>query len=183
MQPIYVQKIQQKIYLYDEKVRDLMLEFQERINRKRAMIEKNKLKCKEFALKDTMVICERCKSDLAPLKTIDYESHEYHYAKCVFGSFRKISVDEAMEPDYAEDRDFVELYQELWDEELAKVPHDQDPPVYAFCECRKKHIVGIVKDQKYYLTEISQVQLMFPCGVYDRWEEHLEKGYKKAFTL
>lgn len=23
---------------------------------------------------------------------------------------------------------------------------------------------------------------MFPGGVYDRWEEHLEPGYKKAFS-
>ena len=56
LQPIYVQKISQKIYLYDEKVRALLLEFQERIQRKRNMIEKNKQKCKEFALRDTMVI-------------------------------------------------------------------------------------------------------------------------------
>lgn len=54
---------------------------------------------------------------------------------------------------------------------------------HAFCECAKKHIVGIVIGQKYYLTEISQVQLMFPGGHYDRWEEHLEPGYKKAFNL
>ena len=91
LQPIYVQKIQEKIYLYDEKVGSLMQDFQDRIKRKREMIEKNKLKCKEFELRDTMVICDRCKNDLAPLKTFNYESHELHYAKCVFGSFRKVS--------------------------------------------------------------------------------------------
>ena len=83
--------MQEKIYLYDEKVQSLMLDFQERIMRKRESIERNKRKCKEFELRDTMVICDRCKSDLAPLKTFVYESHELHYAKCVFGSFRKIS--------------------------------------------------------------------------------------------
>ena len=85
------------------------------------MIEKNMLKCKEFALRDTMVICERCKADLAPLKTFDYESPEYHFAKCVFGSFRKVTIQEALEgEEYAEDRDFVELYQDLWAEEKQK---------------------------------------------------------------
>lgn len=122
LQPIYVQKIQQKIYLYDSKVTDMLKEFQDRIQRKRSMIEKNNLKCKEFALKDTMVICERCKSDLAPLKTFDYESHEFHYAKCVFGSFRKITFEEAKHQDYADDHDFVDLYAELWDEEKRRKP-------------------------------------------------------------
>ena len=89
--------MQEKIYLYNEKVADLMQEFQARIMRKRDMIERNKLKCKEFELRDTMVICDRCKSDLAPLKTFQYESPELHYAKCVFGSFRKVSQDEALE--------------------------------------------------------------------------------------
>mmetsp|Transcript_40654 Transcript_40654/g.53327 ORF Transcript_40654/g.53327 Transcript_40654/m.53327 type:complete len:127 (-) Transcript_40654:593-973(-) len=126
------------------------------------MIEKNKLKCKEFELRDAMVICDRCKNDLAPLKTFTYESHELHYARCVFGSFRKVSEAEATEETYAEDRDFVELYQELWQEELSKLGPNDKRPELAFCECRKKHIVGIVRDQKYYLTEISQVQLMFP---------------------
>lgn len=87
--------------------------------KKRDMIERNKLKCKEFELRDTMVICDRCKSDLAPLKTFSYETSELHYAKCVFGSFRKVSQDEALDEKYAEDREFVELYQEIWQEELA----------------------------------------------------------------
>jgi len=137
-----------------------MQEFQDRIKKKRDMIERNKLRCKEFELRDTMVICERCKSDLAPLKTFTYESPELHYARCVFGAFRKISIDEALAPEYAEDREFVELYQELWQEEKAKAAknpssNNDKPVTYSFCECRRKHIVGIVKDQKYYLTEIS----------------------------
>lgn len=111
------------------------------------MIDRNKIKCKEFELRDTMVICERCKSDLAPLKTFTYESPELHYARCVFGSFRKVGITEAMtQPEYAEDREFVELYQELWQEEKAKQKPGEKPIEYSFCECRKKHIVGIVKD-------------------------------------
>ena len=66
---------------------------------------------------------------------------------------------------------------------MAQLGPDDKRPELAFCECRKKHIVGIVRDQKYYLTEISQVSLMFPCGVYERWEEHLEPGYRRAFAL
>ena len=118
LQGIYVQKIQQKIYLYDEKVRELLLDFQERIARKRAMIDQNHHKCKEYALRDTMVICDRCKGDVAPLKTFRWESHELHYATCVFGSLRKVTIDEALtKAEYAGDREFVELYLELWEEE------------------------------------------------------------------
>lgn len=134
-----------------------MREFQDRIKNKRNMIEKNKLKCKEFALKDTMVICDRCKTDLQALKNISYESHEKHYCKCVFGSFRKISVEEAMEPEYEEDKDFVDLYSEIWQEEKQKIKPGSDAPINSFCECMNKHIVGIVFNQKYYLTDISQV--------------------------
>lgn len=94
-----------------------------------------------------MVICERCKSDMAPLKTFVWESHESHYATCVFGSFRKVNLEEALsEPQYADDREFVELYQELWQEEKeSKAPGEKESQ-YSFCECRNKHIVGIIKD-------------------------------------
>lgn len=79
------------------------------------MIDRNILRCKEFSLRDTMVICERCKSDLAPLKTFEYESHDMHYAKCVFGSFRRVSLEDALTlEEYKQDREFVELYNELW---------------------------------------------------------------------
>ena len=88
----------------------MLKEFRERIVKKRDMIEANKLRCKEFALRDTMIICERCKQDLAPLKTFEFEREDLHYARCVFGSFRKISLKEALDnPVYEEDRDFVQL--------------------------------------------------------------------------
>jgi hypothetical protein len=72
LQPIYVQKINKQIYFYDELVGDMLQEYRQRIINKRKVIEEMQRKTKEFALKDTMVICERCKVDLAPLKTIDY---------------------------------------------------------------------------------------------------------------
>ena len=78
------------------------------------MIENNEHKCKEFALRETMVICDRCKSDMAPLKTFVWEGHENHYATCVFGTFRKVTIEDALTDAYKDDREFVELYQELW---------------------------------------------------------------------
>ena len=33
---------------------------------------------------------------------------------------------------------------------------------YALCECRNNHIIGLVIDNRFYLTDISQVELMFP---------------------
>jgi len=110
LQPIYAQKIQKKIYFYDDLVKSMLTEFQGRIIRKRECIDALKLRCKEFALRDTMIICDRCKSDLAPLKTFDFIREDLHYAKCVFGSFRKVDVKEALEnPVYQADREFVEL--------------------------------------------------------------------------
>ena len=42
-------------------VADMMSEFRDRILRKREMIDKIKRRCKEYSLKDTMLICERCR--------------------------------------------------------------------------------------------------------------------------
>ena len=93
------------------------------------------------------MICERCKGDLAPLKTFKWESHELHYATCVFGALRKVEIAEALEkPEYAGDREFVELYQELWQEEKSALEPGQPEPHFAFCECRNKHIVGIIRN-------------------------------------
>ena len=37
-----------------------------------------------------------------------------------------------------------------------------DMPKYAFCECRNHHLVGIVIDQKFFFTDVSQLRMMFP---------------------
>jgi hypothetical protein len=122
LQPLYVQKLSKKIFLYDDMVHEMMKEFQNRVTKKREMIEHNKLKCKEFALRDTMVLCERCKQDLCPLKTLDFEKEDLHYAKCVFGSFRQVSVEEALKnPIYQDDREFVELNYEIYQEEVEEM--------------------------------------------------------------
>jgi hypothetical protein len=72
LQPIYVQKIKRKIYFYDELVGDMLQEFHSRIVKKRDLIDNVKIKCKQMSLRETMIVCERCKQDLAMLKTVDY---------------------------------------------------------------------------------------------------------------
>ena len=102
-----------------------------------------------------MLICDRCKQDIAPLKTLDFVSPDLHHAKCVFGTFRRVEIKEALEnEDYVQDREFCELYVALHEDEVKEEGSVED---FAFCECRKKHIVGIIKGQKYFLTDISQV--------------------------
>lgn len=60
----------------------------------------------------------------------------------------------------------------------------QDPGYFAFAECRNKHIVGIIKGEKYFVTDISQVQLMFPGGVYENWDSRFwQKDYPVACDL
>ena len=76
--------------MYDELVGDMLTEFHQRIVKKRNLIDQVKLKCKEVALRDVMIVCDRCSSDLAPLKTVDFVSEDLHFTKCVFGTFKKV---------------------------------------------------------------------------------------------
>lgn len=124
----------------------MLSEFRSRIMKKRGLIDAMKLKAKELALKDTMIICERCRLDLAPLKTVDYVREDLHFAKCVFGTFKRVEVKDALaDAKYVEDRDFVEINIDMHKEECEKAG-DSAKPELAFCECRKGHIVGIIKD-------------------------------------
>lgn len=129
LQPIYVQKLEKKVYFYDELVDSMIEEFRSRIKTKRDNIVKIKQRCREFATKDTMMICQRCKQDLAPLKTFRFVSPELHHATCVFGAFKRVEISEAL-PEVeaadikscaaqydADDTEFVELQLELWKEE------------------------------------------------------------------
>lgn len=102
LQRIYVQKINKKIYFTADNVKDMLDEFRGRIVKKREIISQMKQKVKELMMRDTMLICDRCKQDIAPLKTLDFVSPDLHHAKCVFGTLRKVEVEEALEhPDYA----------------------------------------------------------------------------------
>ena len=51
-----------------------------------------KFRLKEHSLTQVVMICERCLLEIAPLKTIEFYSNELHYAKCVFGTLKKIST-------------------------------------------------------------------------------------------
>ena len=158
-----------------------MQEFHSRVVKKRQLIEQTKLKCKELALRDTTIICERCKQDLALLKTVDFVSEDLHFAKCAFGFLRRVEVADALTEKYTDDSDLVQLYVEMQKEEKLAGTAAED---FGFCECRKGHIVGIMKNQRYYFTDISQVQLMFPGSVYEAWDSRFwQPKYKAAFQL
>ena len=88
----------------------MLLEYRKRITKKREIIEQNKRLCKELQLAETMVICERCKQDLAPLRTLEFVSDELHFAKCVFGSFKPVDIPSALQLQDENDRGFVDLY-------------------------------------------------------------------------
>jgi hypothetical protein len=51
-----------------------------------------KLKLRENQLREVTLICDRCYYDISLLKTMEFISTEYHYAKCVFGSLKKIEI-------------------------------------------------------------------------------------------
>jgi hypothetical protein len=71
------------------------------------------------------MVCERCSQDIAPVRTFDYVCNELHYAKCVFGSLARVELPEAQSPSYLEDKDFVDLYLEDYDN-LRKLIRDND---------------------------------------------------------
>lgn len=72
LQPVYAQKICHKIYLYDDLVHEMKSEFRDRLNKKRKIINKMKHKCKELALKDATLLCDRCQQEVSLLKTVTY---------------------------------------------------------------------------------------------------------------
>lgn len=148
LQPITIQKIKKKIYFYDDLVLQMEAEFKQRVNAKRECIQRMRLKSKEHGLTEALMICERCSQDIAPVKTFDFISADLHYAKCVFGSLKRVELAEAQSAKYAEDRDFVELYLEDYDTLRSVInannknyrpplPGQEQPPRdYAFAECR-----------------------------------------------
>lgn len=115
LQPIYVQKLKQKIYFYDDLVRQMESEFKQRVQHKRDTILKMRHKMKEHALTEASLICERCNADIAPMRTFDFIHNDLHYAKCVFGTLKRIELPEAQSSLYDSDRDFIDLYLEDYD--------------------------------------------------------------------
>lgn len=181
-------------------------EFRDRLNKKRAIIEKMKHKCKELALKDVTLLCEKCSQEVSQLKTVNYLSDDMHQAKCVFGHLKRVEELEAVknadgfysDPD---NKDFIDLHLEIFKEkkredEIKSEPGDQTKkkqhmnsnfkalPKYAFCACRQNHLVGIVIDQMYYFTDVSPLRMMFPQGHYEDWSsQYWQPGYRDAFDL
>jgi hypothetical protein len=41
---------------------------------------------------------------------------------------------------------------------------------YEFAKCRNNHIVGIIDNKYYYITDISEVQLLFPNCQYEDFD-------------
>ena len=70
-------------------------EFKRRVAEKRATIKKMKQRYKELSLLEAYLICERCLQDIAPLKTFEYVNDAMHNAKCVFGSLKRVEIEEA----------------------------------------------------------------------------------------
>ena len=102
------------------------------------MVKKMKQKTKEYALTETSMVCERCYEDIARLKTFEYIDNAHHYAKvfvldfistkrskCVFGSLKRIEIEEAKSSLYDEDRDFIDLYLEIFNDQKATVPDEK----------------------------------------------------------
>jgi hypothetical protein len=91
-------------------------EFKLRVRDKRNMIQKMRLKAKEHGLTEAVMICEKCCHDIAPMRTFDYINNDLHYAKCVFGTLQRVELTEAQQSEmYAEDKEFIELYLEDYD--------------------------------------------------------------------
>jgi hypothetical protein len=74
-----------------------------------------------MGLKDVTLLCDKCQSEVALLKTVTYESDDSHRAKCVFGHLRRIELDAAVkdidghfsDPD---NKEFLNMYLEIFDE-------------------------------------------------------------------
>lgn len=105
-------------------------EFRERLDRKRKIIETVNHKCKELALRDVTLLCEKCGKEVALLKTITYEADDKHRAKCVFGHLKRVEIEAALkdtEGIYQEldNQDFIGMYIEIFDEMKKRDEYEQ----------------------------------------------------------
>lgn len=90
-------------------------EFKKRVKDKRETIEKMRLRAREHALTDALVICERCNLDIALVKTLDFVTNELHQTRCPFGKLSRVELVDAQSSQYADDKDFVDLYLDEYD--------------------------------------------------------------------
>lgn len=123
LQPLSVQRLDRKIMLYKDKVTELKSEFRARLESKRAIIAKMKHKQKELSIKDAAVVCQRCQSEVALLKTLKYIANDKHHAKCSFGFLRRVEIEAILKDEnkiYLTDeanKGFVDCHMEQWKEE------------------------------------------------------------------
>lgn len=165
-----------------------------------------KHKQKELSIKDAAVVCDRCQSEVALLKTLKYMANDKHHAKCSFGFLRRVEIDTILKDEnkiYLTDeanKGFIDCHMEQWKEEDADyfaqmnqkkpmtsamkpgAPGKKAKPKYAFCECTHHHIVGYIIDERFYLSDISEVKLMFPMAHYEEWCERFWLNDYKAAT-
>ena len=96
-------------------------EFRDRLDEKRQIIENVKHRCKELALRDVALLCERCGKEVALLKTVAYEADDKHRARCVFGHLKRVEVDAVLQDvdglySQPDNRDFIGMYLEIFEE-------------------------------------------------------------------
>lgn len=94
LKPLYVQRTDKKIYLYDNLVTDMRNEFRDRLKKKRQIIESIKHRCRELSIKDVTVLCKQCHQELALLKTLRFVSDDLHHAKCAFGQLKRVEMEQ-----------------------------------------------------------------------------------------
>ena len=200
LQPLSVQKLNSRILLYNDKVNDMMADFRKRLEAKRQIITKMKHRAKELSLKDTAIICARCQAEVGLLKTFRCVTPEKHHAKCSFGYLRRVEIAHCYEDPkkrfLADEANygFIKLHMDSWglDEPDLSQRNTQSSsqaraegakkPKYAFAECNNHHIVGYVEDDRFFLTDVSELKLMFPLGTYDDWcDKYWADQYRAAF--
>lgn len=159
-----------------------------------------KHRAKELSLKDTAIICARCHAEVGLLKTFRCVTPERHHAKCSFGYLRRVEIAHCYEDPkkrfLADEANygFIKLHMDSWglDEPDLSQRNTQSSsqarveggkkPKYAFAECNNHHIVGYVEDDRFYLTDVSELKLMFPLGTYDDWcDKYWADQYRAAF--
>jgi hypothetical protein len=75
------------------------------------------------------MVCERCKVDIAVMKTFDFISNDLHYAKCAYGTLTRVELADALNnPMFKDDKDFVDLYIDDYDNLRGVIRASQPAP-------------------------------------------------------
>lgn len=93
LQPLYVQNLQEKLYIYDDLVREMTKEFQDRLKKKREAIQRIKRKYRDVKTKDVTVVCKVCRTDVQLLHRVKYISPELHMANSPFGMLKRVEIE------------------------------------------------------------------------------------------